>query len=151
MKSYHFGFKTYRQKHLFTVRRMHGHAKIHVQGGIPIRGKLSAFGRKERRTAACLILSSLMRRIADCLLFVPNKNKYFLAGGGVQGRGRPSKHRKDSPTVVCSLCLSQLGKGKAHHCSQKTCLINLQQSLSSTTKDKITESNIRERRIEGQG
>ncbi len=78
-------------------------------------------------------------------------NKYFLAGGGVQGCGQPSNHRKDSPTVVCSLCLSQLGKGKAHHCSPKTHLMTLQQSLSPTSKDKITGSNIRERRMKGQG
>ena len=78
-------------------------------------------------------------------------NKYVLAGGGVQGPGQPSEHRKDFPTVVCSLCLSHLGKGKAHHCSPKTCLMNLQQSLSPTTKDKITGSNIRERRMEGRG
>ncbi len=76
-------------------------------------------------------------------------NKYFLAGGGVQGHGQPSKYREDSPTVACSLCLSQLGKGKAHYCSPKTSLMNLQQSLSPTTKDKITGGNIRKRRMEG--
>jgi hypothetical protein len=68
------------------------------------------------------------------------------------GSSRPPVNlpSQDTATVLCSHCLSEVGKGKAHVCSKTTRLANIDNVFSPRTKDHITSSTLRQKLQEAQ-